>query len=184
MAFLQILCRTAATATICELQDRNKSLEAHIVELQQTILDVLHGDRSVTQPEHVLHAEIIELKKKNQVGACIEKSDMNKQLVESFGTLTISDGPDHTSWLGSTASSEFFLNAPGVGKDFASHRYRVKCYEQGVPPELMLLGRIFVFSQTPDNASANIRSALRSAAPSKDIAMSLCDCFFHYGSWL
>ncbi|PVG02755.1 hypothetical protein CPB86DRAFT_780172 [Serendipita vermifera] len=175
---------TAATSTICELQDRNKSLEAHIVELQQTILDVLHGDRSVTQPEHVLHAEIVELKKKNQVGACLDKSDMQKQMVESFGTLTISDGPDHTSWLGSTASSEFFLNAPGVGKDFSSHRIRMKCYEQGVPPELMLLGRIFIFSQTPDNASANIRSALRSAAPTKEIAKSLCDCFFLYGSWL
>lgn len=167
-----------------ELQDRNKSLEAHIVELQQAILDVLHGDTSILKPEHVLHAELIELKKKNKVPTCIDKSDMQTQLVESFGTLTVSKDTEHTSWLGSSASSEFLLDAPNheAGKDFRSNR--LNCSVQGLPVELLLMGRIFVFSTTPELGSANIRAALQAAAPPKEVARALCDNFFNYGSWL
>lgn len=172
----------AATSTLRELQDRNKALEAHIVELQQVILDVLHGDISVMKPEHVLHAEILELKRKNKVAACLDKSEMQTQLVESFGTLTISNSSEHTRWLGSTASSEFFLQAPEGGRDFWPSR--INCSVQGLPAELLLMGRIFVFSGSMEASSANIRATLRASLPPKDVARRLCDNFFSYGAWL
>jgi hypothetical protein len=164
-----------------ELQDRNKSLEAHILELQQAILDVLHGDISVMKPEHILHAELLELKRKNKVAACVDKSDT--QFVESFGTLTISNGSDHTRWLGSTASSEFLLQAPPEpGRDFFSSRF--DCSVQGIPAELLLMGRIFVFSGSMEESSANIRATLKASLPPKHVAHRLCDNFFSYGAWL
>ncbi|CAG7845937.1 SubName: Full=Uncharacterized protein {ECO:0000313/EMBL:CCA77995.1} [Serendipita indica DSM 11827] len=178
------LMLAAATSTIRELQDRNKALEEHIVTLQQAVLDVLHGDKSVMQPEHVLHAELIELKKKNQVAACIDKTDMLTQVVDSFGTLSVSVDTDKTTFLGSTASSEFFINLsqPEQNQDFAGHR--LKCSTQNLPAELLLLGRIFSFSSSPELASANIRLALRAAAPPANIARVFCENFFTYGSWL
>jgi uncharacterized membrane protein (DUF2068 family) len=172
----------AAASTVRELQDRNKSLEQHVTELQQAVLDVLRGDMSVMKPEHVLHAELIELKHKNRVVACMEKSEMQTQLVESFGTLTVSSDSEHTSWLGSTASSEFFLEIGEGRKDFRATRMKLPMI--GMPAELLLLGRIFSFSTTQEEKSMNGRAALRSAVPSKEIAYRLADDFFVYGSWL
>jgi len=146
------------------------------------VLDVLHGDLSVMKPEHVLHAELIELKHKNKVAACMEKSELQTQLVESFGTLTVSGDSEHTSWLGSTASSEFFLEIGEGRKDFRATR--LKSGMIGMPAELLLLGRIFTFSPTQEEKSTNARAALKSAAPTKEIAYRLCDNFFVYGSWL
>ncbi|KAG8872156.1 hypothetical protein FRC20_009718 [Serendipita sp. 405] len=172
---------TAATATIREMQERNKALEDHIVELRQAILDVLHGDKSVARPEHVLHAELMELKKKNQVSACIDKSDMQSQLVDSLGTLKISADGNHTTFLGSTASSEFLMGDTHI-KDFKAAR--IRCIREEMPAELLVLGRIFVFSQSPETASMNARSALRTAAPPREIAYSLCENYFLFGTWL
>jgi hypothetical protein len=165
-----------------ELQDRNKALEQHVTELQQAVLDVLHGDTSVMKPDHVLHAELIELKHKNQVVACIDKSEMQTQLVESFGTLTVSGDSEHTSWLGSTASSEFFLGIGDGRKDFLADCSKFPA--GGMPAELLLLGRVFTSSPTQEEKSTNGRTVFRSAAPSKEIAYRLCDNFFVYGSWL
>jgi hypothetical protein len=165
-----------------ELQDRNKALEQHVTELQQAVLDVLHGDTSVMKPDHVLHAELIELKHKNRVAACMDKSEMQTQLVESFGTLTVSGDSEHTSWLGSTASSEFFLEIGDRRKDLRAARMKLPMV--GMPAELLLLGRIFTFCPTQEEKLMNSRAALRSAVPSKEIAYRLCDNFFVYGSWL
>lgn len=176
------LLLAAAASTVRELQDRNKALEKHITELQQAVLDVLHGDTSVMKPEHILHAELIELKHKNKVAACIDKSEMQTQLVESFGTLTVSSDKEHTSWLGSTASSEFFIERNEGLRDFKTSRWNFD--QRGFPAEVMFLGRVFAFSPTQEEKSQNARAALRSVAPSKDIAYRLCDNFFVYGSWL
>ncbi|KAG8832049.1 hypothetical protein FRC17_002159 [Serendipita sp. 399] len=172
----------AATATIREMQERNQTLEDHIVELRQAVLDVLHGDKSVTRPEHVLHAELMELKKKNQVSACIDKSEMQSQLVDSLGTLKISADGNQTTFLGSTASSEFLLT-DSEGR-FDLKAMKLKCLRDEMPAELLLLGRIFVFSSTPDAASATARSALEAAAPPRDIAFALCENYFLFGTWL
>lgn len=135
------------------------------------------------KPEHVLHSELLELKRKNAVGACIDKSEMQTQMMESFGTLTISNNSENTSWLGSTASSEAFLAIPEGGKDFGPDQY-LDCSIQGLPAEILLLGRIFVFSPTPGARAANTRAGLKAAAPPKEVARRLCDNYFTYGAWL
>lgn len=106
---LRAITSSAASSTIRELQDRNTKLVDHIETLQQAIINILHGDKSIQQPEHPLHAELVALKKKNQVVPPASKAEITTSLVESFGTLTIANDNEHTSWLGTTASSEFFI---------------------------------------------------------------------------
>lgn len=53
-----------------------------------------------------------------------------------------------------------------------------------MPAELMILGRIFALIEHPLQRGGNIRAVLRSAAPPRDVALGLCDNFFHYGAWL
>lgn len=177
-----IIYRNAASATIRDLQERNKGLEAHIQELTQAILNVLHGDKSITQVDHPLHADLLEMKRRNKVAACLDKSELQSQLVDSFGTLTVSNDKEHTSWLGSTASSEFFIEGGKGGKDFIGSRLNHRW--EGLPAEILMMGRVFTFSQTAAERGTNFRAALKAAAPAKDVALALCKNFFTYATWL
>lgn len=112
----------------------------------------------------------------------MDKSELQSQLVDSFGTLKISNDSEHTSWLGSTASSEFFIQDVTPGKDLTGPKYRVNW--EGLPTEILMMGRVYAFSQTAAERGSNFRAALKAAAPPRDAAHALCKNFFTYATWL
>jgi hypothetical protein len=53
-----------------------------------------------------------------------------------------------------------------------------------VPMEIIILGRVWSFTSNPTDRASSVRAGLRAMLPERSVALTFCENFFLYASWL